>query len=82
MSGAKNPELSPKEQRAQDQQNVQSQLIATDVNRQVQNVMDSFGSGRSGSSGRTSFEGHELNAMIDLIENSNRSTSKSRVRHS
>lgn len=71
MSGAKNPELSPKEQRAQDQQNVQSQLIATDVNRQVQNVMDSFGSGRSGSSGRTSFEGHELNAMIDLIENSN-----------
>ncbi|WP_329193884.1 WXG100 family type VII secretion target [Streptomyces sp. NBC_01435] len=71
MSEAKNPELSPKEQRAQDQQSVQSQLIATDVNRQVQNVMDSFGSGRPGSSGRTSFEGHELNAMIDLIENSN-----------
>ncbi|WSY91671.1 hypothetical protein OH809_12500 [Streptomyces sp. NBC_00873] len=71
MSDDKQPELTPKEQQAQDQQRVQAQLIVTDVNRQVQNVMESFGFGRSGSSGRTSFEGHELNAMIDLIENSN-----------
>ncbi|MFE7355938.1 hypothetical protein ACFU8Q_22770 [Streptomyces sp. NPDC057543] len=71
MSEDKQPELTPKEQHAQDQQRVQAQLIVTDVNRQVQHVMESFGFGRSGSSGRTSFEGHELNAMIDLIENSN-----------
>ncbi|MFJ2915317.1 hypothetical protein ACIO8F_39365 [Streptomyces sp. NPDC087228] len=71
MSDDKQPELTPKEQHTQDQQRVQAQLIVTDVNRQVQHVMESFGFGRSGSSGRTSFEGHELNAMIDLIENSN-----------
>jgi hypothetical protein len=71
MSDDKQPELTPKEQQAQDQQRVQAQLIVTDVNRQVQNVMASFGFGRSGRSGRTSFEGDELNAMIDLIENSN-----------
>ncbi|MGW2182249.1 hypothetical protein ACWCXX_29935 [Streptomyces sp. NPDC001732] len=70
MSDAKQPELTPKEQRAQDQQRIQNQLIATDVNRQSQNVMDAFG-GSSGPSGRTSFEGCDLNAMIDLIENSN-----------
>jgi hypothetical protein len=71
MSDDKQPELTPKEQQTQDQQRVQTQLIVTDVNRQVQHVMESFGFGRSGSSGRTSFEGHELNAMIDLIQNSN-----------
>ncbi|MEV8454230.1 hypothetical protein AB0467_16055 [Streptomyces sp. NPDC052095] len=71
MSDDKQPELSAKEQRAQDQQRVQGQLIATDVNRQTQEVMDAFGFGRSGTSGRTSFEGHDLNAMIDLIEHSN-----------
>ncbi|MFF2964521.1 hypothetical protein ACFVT1_37850 [Streptomyces sp. NPDC057963] len=71
MSDAKKPEPSAKEQHTQDQQRVQAQLIVTDVNRQVQHVMESFGFGRSSSSGRTSFEGHELNAMIDLIENSN-----------
>ncbi|WP_329588784.1 hypothetical protein OG195_12075 [Streptomyces sp. NBC_01362] len=67
----KQPELTPKEQRAQDQQRVQNQLIVTDVNRQVQDVMDLFPFGGSGNSGRTSFEGFDLNAMIDLIENSN-----------
>ncbi|MFV5996734.1 hypothetical protein ACNPQM_31115 [Streptomyces sp. NPDC056231] len=71
MSDDKQPELTPEKQQAQDQQRVQAQLIVTDVNRQVQHVMESFGFGRSGASGRTSFEGHELNAMIDLIENSN-----------
>ncbi|MFE3151143.1 hypothetical protein ACFXJ6_31495 [Streptomyces sp. NPDC059218] len=71
MSDDKQPELTPKEQQAQDQQRVQSQLIATDVNRQVQDVMSLFSSGGSGNQGRTSFEGFDLNAMIDLIDNSN-----------
>ncbi|MCX5108952.1 hypothetical protein OOK13_10480 [Streptomyces sp. NBC_00378] len=72
MSDDKKPELTAKEQQAQDQQRVQNQLIATDVNRQVQNVMDLFPFGGSrGTSGRTSFEGFDLNAMIDLIEHSN-----------
>ncbi|MFF2902478.1 hypothetical protein [Streptomyces sp. NPDC057966] len=71
MSDSKKPELTAKEQQAQDQQRVQSQLIATDVNRQVQGVMDLFSSGGSGNQGRTSFEGFDLNAMIDLIDNSN-----------
>lgn len=70
MSDSKQPELTLKEQQAQDHQRVQNQLIVTDVNRRVQDVMDLFPFGRSGTSGRTSFEGHELNAMIDLIENS------------
>lgn len=64
-------ELSPKQQEQQDQERVQGQLVVTDVTRQMQSVMEAFGFGSSGSSGRTSFEGHELNAMIDLIENSN-----------
>ncbi|MFD5870327.1 hypothetical protein [Streptomyces sp. NPDC060322] len=64
-------ELSPKQQEQQDQERVQGQLVVTDVTRQMQGVMEAFGFGSSGSSGRTSFEGHELNAMIDLIENSN-----------
>lgn len=65
------PELTPAEQAKQDQERVQGQLIVTDVTRQMQGVMEAFGFGGSGSSGRTSFEGHELNSMIDLIENSN-----------
>ncbi|MDF6018448.1 hypothetical protein LWJ43_08125 [Streptomyces sp. JH34] len=63
------PELTPAEQQKQDQERVQGQLLVTDVTRQVQGAMESFGFG-SGPSGRTSFEGHELNAMIDLIANS------------
>ncbi|MFB7852887.1 MULTISPECIES: hypothetical protein [unclassified Streptomyces] len=70
MSDARQPELPSKEQRAQDQQRIQGQLIATDINRRAQSVMDAFIAGSSGPSGRTSFEGHELNAMIDLIESS------------
>lgn len=71
MSDEKQPELTPAEQQQQDTERVQGQLIVTDVTRQMQGVMEAFGFGGSGSSGRTSFEGHELNAMIDLIENSN-----------
>ncbi|MEV0020621.1 hypothetical protein AB0H45_00085 [Streptomyces atroolivaceus] len=68
MSDDKQPELTPAEQLKQDEGRVQGQLIVTDVNRVVQGVMEVFGG--SGPAGRTSFEGHELNAMIDLIENS------------
>ncbi|MFD9504691.1 hypothetical protein [Streptomyces sp. NPDC060035] len=70
MSDDKQPELTPAEQQQQDTERVQGQLLVTDVTRQMQDVMESFGFGGSGSSGRTSFEGHELNSMIDLIENS------------
>ncbi|MFH9618016.1 hypothetical protein [Streptomyces pratensis] len=62
------PELTPAEQQKHDEARVQGQLLVTDVGRVMQPILDVFGS--SGSSGRTSFEGHELNAMIDLIENS------------
>lgn len=71
MSESKKPELTPQEQQQQDQERVQGQLLVTDANRQLQGVLKVFGLGSSGTSGRTSFEGHELNAMIDLIENSN-----------
>ncbi|WP_406408835.1 WXG100 family type VII secretion target [Streptomyces halstedii] len=71
MSDETQPELTPKEQRQQDQERVQGQLVVTDVTRRFQGVMEAFGFRGSGSSGRTSFEGHELNAMIDLIEHSN-----------
>lgn len=71
MSDETQPELTPKEQRQQDQERVQGQLVVTDVTRQFQGVMEAFGFRGSGSSGRTSFEGHELNAMIDLIQHSN-----------
>ncbi|MFE4453406.1 hypothetical protein [Streptomyces sp. NPDC056796] len=64
------PELTPAEQQQQDQQRVHGQLIVTDVNRQIRNVMEVFGFG-GGTSGRTSFEDHELNTMIDLIRDSN-----------
>ncbi|MFD4903004.1 hypothetical protein [Streptomyces sp. NPDC058411] len=71
MSDDKQPELTPAEQQQEDKERVQGQLVVTDVTRQMQDVMEVFGFGGGGSSGRTSFEGHELNAMIDLIENSN-----------
>lgn len=71
MSDDKQPELTPAEQQQEDKERVQGQLVVTDVTRQMQDVMEVFGFGSGGSSGRTSFEGHELNAMIDLIENSN-----------
>ncbi|GGY81894.1 hypothetical protein CP967_08010 [Streptomyces nitrosporeus] len=70
MSDEKQTELTPQEQEQQDEQRVNGQLLVTDVKRTFETVFGAFGFG-GGSSGRTSFEGHELNAMIDLIENSN-----------
>nr|WSS64574.1 hypothetical protein OG284_26665 [Streptomyces sp. NBC_01177] len=69
-TGSEEPELTPAEQQQEDKERVAGQLIVTDVTRQMQDVMEVFGLGSGGSSGRTSFEGHDLNAMIDLIENS------------
>ncbi|MFI6125311.1 hypothetical protein ACIBCU_37310 [Streptomyces sp. NPDC051064] len=71
MSDEEQPELTPAEQQQQDKERVQGQLIVTDVTRQMQGVMEAFGFGSPGPSGRTSFEGVDLNVMIDLIENSN-----------
>nr|PPQ60076.1 hypothetical protein C5F59_27935 [Streptomyces sp. QL37] len=70
-SETQQPELTPAEQQKQDTERVQGQLIVTDVTRQMQGVMEAFGFGSPGASGRTSFEGVDLNVMIDLIENSN-----------
>ncbi|MFE9728286.1 hypothetical protein ACFYQ5_33110 [Streptomyces sp. NPDC005794] len=70
MSDEKQPELTPAEQRQEDQERVTGQIVVTDVTRQMMQVLESFGFGRVGPGGRTSFEGHDLNAMIDLIENS------------
>ncbi|WUX99776.1 hypothetical protein OG428_26155 [Streptomyces sp. NBC_01422] len=67
--GSEERPLTPAEQQQEDKERVAGQLVVTDVTRQMQDVMEVFGFG-GGSSGRTSFEGHELNAMIDLIENS------------
>ncbi|WP_329207306.1 hypothetical protein OG893_26465 [Streptomyces sp. NBC_01696] len=67
--GSEEKPLTPAEQQQEDKERVTGQLVVTDVTRQMQDVMEVFGFG-GGSSGRTSFEGHELNAMIDLIENS------------
>ncbi|WSC95179.1 hypothetical protein OG909_24495 [Streptomyces sp. NBC_01754] len=61
------PEPTPQEWKAQDHERVQGQLIVTDVTRGVQGIMEAVG---FSSSGRTSFEAHPLNTMIDLIENS------------
>ncbi|WTP16968.1 hypothetical protein OHT93_27900 [Streptomyces sp. NBC_00191] len=73
MSDESPKELSPKEQHEQDLTRVQTQLGVTEATRQVVSMMDSvFGSGRGpGPFARFSFEGHELNAMIDLVENTN-----------
>ncbi|MFB6816964.1 hypothetical protein ACFCV8_20710 [Streptomyces sp. NPDC056347] len=71
MGGAdRRPELSRQEQWTRDQQRVQGRLIAADVDRQTRDVREAFDSGGSGTPGRTSFEGHGLNTLIDLIEHS------------
>ncbi|WEH36189.1 hypothetical protein PZB75_24235 [Streptomyces sp. AM 4-1-1] len=66
------PELAPEEQREQDQGRVRTQIFTTDVVRTVERVTDAlpFGGGPR-NHGRTSFEGHDLNVMIDLVEASN-----------
>ncbi|MCX5400139.1 WXG100 family type VII secretion target [Streptomyces sp. NBC_00102] len=64
------PELTPAEQQDYDQGRVKSQIVVTDVTERVRKVAGSFFGGSGRPAGRTSFEGHDLNAMIDLVENS------------
>ncbi|MFF0450942.1 hypothetical protein ACFYT4_31950 [Streptomyces sp. NPDC004609] len=65
-------ELSPEAQREQDLARVQTQLGVTDLTQKVTSIVGGlFGSPGPGPFARTSFEAHELNAMIDLVENSN-----------
>ncbi|MEV6425464.1 hypothetical protein [Streptomyces sp. NPDC051662] len=76
MSGEKQPELTPEQQQAQDSALIQGQFTATDTFERVAAAMEGIGFGFGGSGpggffGKTSFEGAQLNAMIDLVESSN-----------
>ncbi|MFE7457198.1 hypothetical protein [Streptomyces sp. NPDC057554] len=77
MSDEKQPELTPAEQRVEDEKRVHGQMFLSDValaGRQASdaglfNPLRMLGGLSVG--GRTSFEGHQLNTMIDLVQNSN-----------
>lgn len=71
MSDEKQPELTPAEQQKQDEGRVKTQLVVTDATELGKEVLSLFMPGSVSRAGRTSFEGHELNAIIDLVENSN-----------
>ncbi|MFZ4267638.1 hypothetical protein [Streptomyces arboris] len=71
MSDEKQPELTPAEQQKQDEGRVNTQLVVTDMTELGREVLSLFPFGGGGRAGRTSFEGHELNAIIDLVENAN-----------
>ncbi|MGW1203245.1 hypothetical protein [Streptomyces cyaneofuscatus] len=71
MSDEKQPELTPAEQQKQDEGRVTTQLVVTDMTELGREVLSLFPFGGGGRAGRTSFEGHELNAIIDLVENAN-----------
>ncbi|MFH9396567.1 hypothetical protein [Streptomyces sp. NPDC017556] len=71
MSDEKQPNLTPAEQHQQDEGRVQTQIVVTDMTETAGRVMESFGFGNPRTGGRTSFEGHQLNALIDMVENSN-----------
>ncbi|MFJ9889235.1 hypothetical protein ACIQRW_25675 [Streptomyces sp. NPDC091287] len=71
MSEEKQQDLTPAEQSKQDEGRVQTQIVVTDMTETVGRVMESFGFGNPRTGGRTSFEGHQLNALIDMVENSN-----------
>ncbi|MER6600935.1 hypothetical protein [Streptomyces parvus] len=64
MSDEKPENLTPAEQRVQDQAQVKIQMAQTDISEAVRKMP--FGSAPTG---RTSFEGFQLNSMIDLVEN-------------
>ncbi|MFF2524597.1 hypothetical protein [Streptomyces liangshanensis] len=73
MTDGKPEELTPEEQHQQDEARVQGQLGVIDVTQTVTSIMGRFfGSGGGpGPFARTSFEGHDLNDMIDLVEAAN-----------
>lgn len=71
MSDEKQPDLTPAEQLRQDEGRVQTQIVVTDMTEMAGRALESFGFGNPRTGGRTSFEGHQLNALIDMVENSN-----------
>lgn len=72
MSDEKQPELTPAELQKQDEGRVNTQLVVTDMTELGREVLSLFPfGGGGGRAGRTSFEGHDLNAIIDLVENAN-----------
>ncbi|MEU6957206.1 hypothetical protein [Streptomyces sp. NPDC045714] len=71
MSDENQQDLTPAEQSKQDEGRVQTQIVVTDMTETAGRVMESFGFGNPRTGGRTSFEGHQLNALIDMVENSN-----------
>ncbi|MET8879760.1 hypothetical protein [Streptomyces rubiginosohelvolus] len=64
MSDEKQENLTPAEQRMQDQAQVKIQMAQTDISEAIGRMPFA-----SGPVGRTSFEGFQLNSMIDLVEN-------------
>ncbi|WP_030588094.1 hypothetical protein [Streptomyces globisporus] len=64
MSDEKQENLTPAEQRVQDDARVKIQMAQTDISEAVRKMPFA-----SAPVGRTSFEGFQLNSMIDLVEN-------------
>ncbi|MER7695646.1 hypothetical protein [Streptomyces sp. NPDC096095] len=71
MSDEKQQNLTPAEQHKQDEVRVQTQIVVTDMSEMAGRALESFGFGNPRTGGRTSFEGHKLNAIIDMVENAN-----------
>ncbi|MER6999479.1 hypothetical protein [Streptomyces sp. NPDC000410] len=74
MSDEKNKPLTPEQaatqQQTADDARIKGNFVATDVFQRITEVVG-FGSDPGGIFGKTSFENAQLNAMIDLLENSN-----------
>ncbi|MFJ1802487.1 hypothetical protein [Streptomyces sp. NPDC088180] len=71
MSDEQQQDLTPAEQSEQDEGRVRTQIVVTDMTEMAGRALESFGFGNPRTGGRTSFEGHQLNALIDMVENSN-----------
>ncbi|MFI1465996.1 hypothetical protein [Streptomyces wuyuanensis] len=79
MSDDKQPELTPEqqatevtEQQTDDSAQIETVFGATDAYQRVTALMDDIGFGSRGSLfGKTSFEGADLNAMLDLLDQAN-----------
>ncbi|MFI5743314.1 hypothetical protein ACIA9I_33650 [Streptomyces anulatus] len=71
MSDENQQNLTPAEQVKQDEGRVQTQIVVTDMTEMAGRALEAFGFGNPRTGGRTSFEGHQLNALIDMVENSN-----------
>lgn len=79
MSDDKQPELTPEQQAAEvteqqtdDSAQIETVFGATDAYQRMTALMDDIGFGSRGSLfGKTSFEGADLNAMLDLLDQAN-----------